>query len=415
MVDPVNDGGSGDGPLGERPPMVVGYDPSRDESSSFFDRLPTVRGTALAQRLLRTPIHREVSVLVGAGAILLIGLALFLSQRSAAPGDELGQLSSEAEANEEGRSNGLFGGLFGGDDEQDDEDSEEGDRDAEDGETADRDTEQEEQQSDTEENAATTISDADDSGDTQDDSESNSGGTSTPSGTSSTSAPTDDQTTVTNPSTTEQTTAVTNPSTSLTRPAVASSTASTSRPTAPPTIAPTAPSTIGTTQPPSTLPPPPANAGTPYRSHQLPGRIQAEFYDKGGQGEGYNDMDPENDGEALRLSQGVDLYETNGGDIYVRRTRTGEWLQYTITVPESGQYFAEVSVSSGNADPGAIVMLIDGDRFARFDVQPTGSSGNWVRLTSNVEPLTAGVHVVRLNIIDGGNFGLDWFSLQAAG
>ncbi len=146
----------------------------------------------------------------------------------------------------------------------------------------------------------------------------------------------------------------------------------------------------------------------------LPGKIQAEHFDADGQGKGYRDLDDVNEGNAgIRQRQGVDVYETQTGEVHVRRTRDGEWLEYTVTVAETGNYYVEVSVSSANNNPGDLVVNVDGQWFARFDVPATGSNRNWEQLQSRAKPIGAGVHVIRLRIVDGGNFGIDWFALRA--
>ncbi len=388
--------------------MVVGYGPSDVTDvteQSFRGRLTGSAGSALVERLLRTPIHREVSVLVAAGALLLIGVALFLSQRAGSVESPTGDITSEVAEGDGTRSNGFFEGIFGGDDTEDAdaEDDGPGVGDSGDGAAEDDGPGVGDSEDDPEDNDSGTdevdVDDADGNDETA---------SSTPSsGSTSSSPPDEDQTSSSAPSPTQTTAKATvAPTTPSTLPSTLPSTTERTTSSSSETVASSSPATS------EKPPPPPVDAGTPYRNHSLPGVIQAEFFDKGGQGEGYNDLDAANDGGQLRNSNGVDLYRTDGGAIYVGKTRTNEWLQYTITIPEDGAYFAEASVSSTNSDPGALVMLIDGDRFARFNVEDT--NGNWVRLTSDVEPIPAGVHVVRLNVIDGGRFRLDWFSIRSA-
>jgi hypothetical protein len=47
-----------------------------------------------------------------------------------------------------------------------------------------------------------------------------------------------------------------------------------------------------------TAPPPAAYAGKPYQLHPqtIPGRVEAEFYDTGGEGVAYHDSDAGNNG-----------------------------------------------------------------------------------------------------------------------
>ena len=79
-----------------------------------------------------------------------------------------------------------------------------------------------------------------------------------------------------------------------------------------------------------------ACVGDPYRDSPqgIPGVVQAEYYDLGGQGVAYNDMDTENNGMGFRLDEGVDLELTeNSSDNYnVGYTAAGEWINYTVNV-----------------------------------------------------------------------------------
>ena len=81
----------------------------------------------------------------------------------------------------------------------------------------------------------------------------------------------------------------------------------------------------GSTAAPAQLPPP-----------MMPGTIEAEDYDLGGEGIAYHDVDANNIGLAYRPSEGVDIEgaSTHGFDVYW--ITAGEWLEYTFEVPADG-------------------------------------------------------------------------------
>ena len=58
----------------------------------------------------------------------------------------------------------------------------------------------------------------------------------------------------------------------------------------------------------------------------LPGIVQAEDYDDGGEGSAYHDTEPENLGGAYRLQEGVDIQSLEEGGLNVGWARAGEWL-----------------------------------------------------------------------------------------
>src|SRR5689334_8251547 len=86
--------------------------------------------------------------------------------------------------------------------------------------------------------------------------------------------------------------------------------------------------------------------GTPY---SVPGTIEAENFDTGGQGVGYNDKTNNNQGGQYRTKEGVDIIvspDSAGGGYVINNFQTGEWLAYTINVTSSGPYDIMLRASS---------------------------------------------------------------------
>ena len=82
----------------------------------------------------------------------------------------------------------------------------------------------------------------------------------------------------------------------------------------------------------------------------LPGTIDAEDFDNGGEGIAYHDDSPGNSGGAYRATD-VDLEPTSdpGGGHNVGWASPGEWSIYTVNVTTTGAYTVEFRVAS----PGA--------------------------------------------------------------
>ena len=76
-------------------------------------------------------------------------------------------------------------------------------------------------------------------------------------------------------------------------------------------------------------------------AHKIPGTINPTFYDLGGEGIGYHDLNDANSGSGIRPEQGVDtefrLPEGSVGGIQI-----GEWLEYTIDVEKEGFHSIEI-------------------------------------------------------------------------
>ena len=86
----------------------------------------------------------------------------------------------------------------------------------------------------------------------------------------------------------------------------------------------------------------PFNNGSPAA---VPGLVQAEGYDEGGDWDAYHDNDWWNAGGFYR-NDGVDLTWASGGTGLVGWVSAGEWLNYTVNVQSTGWYDTDFYVAS---------------------------------------------------------------------
>jgi hypothetical protein len=77
----------------------------------------------------------------------------------------------------------------------------------------------------------------------------------------------------------------------------------------------------------------------------LPGKIEAENYDLGGQGVAYNDATPGNSGGAYR-NDDVDVQAAAEGGYNIGYASAGDWTEYTVNVSASGAYNFEFRVAA---------------------------------------------------------------------
>lgn len=140
----------------------------------------------------------------------------------------------------------------------------------------------------------------------------------------------------------------------------------------------------------------------------IPGIIEAENYDVGGQDVSYHDTTPGNTGGALRKDD-VDIQTcTDGPQCYaVDYIEAGEWLQFSVQVAQTGMYQIDARYAFPDGTPiGAqrqISVKIDGAQVAQLVLYPSGGYATWAYcpgVTSSV-PLTAGNHVMRLEFSQG--------------
>jgi hypothetical protein len=141
---------------------------------------------------------------------------------------------------------------------------------------------------------------------------------------------------------------------------------------------------------------------TPYLGtpRALPGIVQAEDFDEGGEGVAYHDLDVNNNGGGYRQTA-VDTW-CNGVDCGIGWIGVGEWLEYTVNVTTSGSYTVEASVGAP-APGGSFHIEVDGvNKTGTLQVPNTGDWRTWGTVTKADVTLAAGQHVIRV-VMDTNN------------
>lgn len=124
-------------------------------------------------------------------------------------------------------------------------------------------------------------------------------------------------------------------------------------------------------------------------------------------GVAYYDNDATNNSGAYRTTEGVDL-ENSNGSIHISWSNGGEWTKYTINVTQTGTYDISIPVSTGNGASGALFLTFDDVYNYPIASINTGGWNVYQSLTVNNVGLTAGTHVMTLNIV--GNINVDKFT-----
>lgn len=131
----------------------------------------------------------------------------------------------------------------------------------------------------------------------------------------------------------------------------------------------------------------------PGQPHTVPGTIQAEDFDLGGQGLAYNDCDPANTGGEYR-DTGVDIEASTEQGFNIANICQGEWLEYTVDVQTAGTYTLDARVAS-NFTGGAFRIDKDGqDLTGTVFFLATFGWQNWETVSTDIE-LQAGQQVLR--------------------
>lgn len=148
--------------------------------------------------------------------------------------------------------------------------------------------------------------------------------------------------------------------------------------------------------------------GTPAK---IPGKIEAEEFDFGGEDNAYHDLDEQNRNGNTR-NEGVDMSSTAVG-----YTQKGEWIEYTVEVEKSGEYMLESRVASGNngaqftlyMDNNFIIPGEDGTPGGVIDVPNTGDWETFTTVETELNRLEKGTHVLKVEIT-GDWVDLDYFN-----
>lgn len=181
---------------------------------------------------------------------------------------------------------------------------------------------------------------------------------------------------------------------------------------------------------------------------RIPGKIQCEFYDLGGEGLAYHDTDSTNNGSGklnpangtflneFRMSEGVDISYTKSNDIdnspynlvepvmdqlYVGWTEPGEWIKYTVKVNKTGTYAIEIMFTSNSG--GSISLDLDGKKLTPELIVPSTRNDNdpfswrqwhhWSRIDSlTTVKLRKGIHNLTLRTVTNGNMNYDYLDFK---
>lgn len=182
---------------------------------------------------------------------------------------------------------------------------------------------------------------------------------------------------------------------------------------------------------------------------KIPGKVECEYFDFGGDSIAYHDADCKNNGSGalnkgegylnnFRINEGPDISYTKFHDtidnspysivqpekdkLYLCWTEPGEWTRYTVDVQKSGNYKIGVMYTSNRG--GAIQLVIDDkDSTNLLNITSTSDKNepiawrqwhHWNYTDSlTTHHLKAGRRVITLKIVSLGNFNFDYLKFTA--
>jgi hypothetical protein len=154
----------------------------------------------------------------------------------------------------------------------------------------------------------------------------------------------------------------------------------------------------------STVPDEPPEEYGPYTDPiEIPGKVQAENYNKGGANVAYYDLNKGNEGGKLRKDD-VDIYQPNMG-IVVGYNQKGEWLKYTVNVAADGDYEISANVAGENGT-GSLMLYMD-DQPIGTEMANTGNGFDAFEVVKGGKAsLKAGEHELKIEITN------DWIDID---
>ena len=159
---------------------------------------------------------------------------------------------------------------------------------------------------------------------------------------------------------------------------------------------------------------------TPYKGViSIPGTIEAENFDKCGEGFSFHDSDTKDEGNAGYRTDngGIDIKKLSIGGYGLGWTSGGEWMEYSVNVTEAGQYTCEAVVSSGTTGSSfRVSRVVNGTAYTLWSINvPKTGDNSWDTYKTVTSPLKKtleeGQYIIRIQIT-GANCDIDNITLK---
>ena len=157
---------------------------------------------------------------------------------------------------------------------------------------------------------------------------------------------------------------------------------------------------------------------TPYTNPALaiPGKIEIEHFDNGGEGIAYHDTSAGSHGQdyeqppsypvpSFRQPTDVDIYHSlDYSNSYLVVMQQGDWMKYSVDVAHSGTYTLEAQTFYWDSQGGTFHVEVDGlDKTGQIRIP--GGTNVWQMVTKTGVQLTAGRHLLKVVCDSNGSDG----------
>ena len=148
----------------------------------------------------------------------------------------------------------------------------------------------------------------------------------------------------------------------------------------------------------------------------MPGKMEAENYDGGGQDIAYYDTPPTPAACIARTRSTSRRSATRAVGIWSAGRRRAKWLKYTVNVAAAGTYAIDVRVASNGAGGTFHIEVHGVDKTGPLTVPNTGGWQIGKTVTKTGVALAAGPQVVRVVMDTNGATGsvgnFNWFAIR---
>ncbi|ELR73794.1 hypothetical protein C900_01404 [Fulvivirga imtechensis AK7] len=143
----------------------------------------------------------------------------------------------------------------------------------------------------------------------------------------------------------------------------------------------------------------------PYSSaHVVPGTFESGWYDKGGNGISYYDVDPNVYEANFRPEDEVDAATSTSQGTSIGWIAAGEWVEYSLNAT-SGKYDIALNIASNQAQggtSGSVSLDLDCNTVGLVNSTPlTGSWDNYEAVTISDVNVPSGSHILRITFNSG--------------
>jgi beta-glucanase (GH16 family) len=156
-----------------------------------------------------------------------------------------------------------------------------------------------------------------------------------------------------------------------------------------------------------------STSGTFDGVHNLPGVVQSEDYNQGGEGVGFHSSTTASNPAGVYRGDPITVENCAAGGYDVSSTSAGQWLKYGVNAQVSGLYNIAFHVASGGTGGTFHILDEKGNNLTGAVTVPgTGGGQNWTFVNAIVN-LAAGAHTLQL-VEDTGGYSLDYMAFTIA-